>query len=131
MSTVVRSCTMPRRRGGVDIVRELLDSGLNPNAQDDNGWTPLHFASQSCQAKVATVLVSAGANPNLVDSHGNGPLWVATMNARGNDNVVVLLLENGAVADHRNKHGRSPLDMATTIGHGLDLVFQQAGSRDA
>ena len=110
-----------------EIIQNLIDSGLDVNLQDDNGWCPMHFFAQDGNVEAMEVALSNNANPNLTDSHGNGPLWTATMNAKGNFSCVIALLKAGAVANHRNAHGRSPSDMAATIKGGLESVFETHG----
>ncbi len=109
--------------GNLERVRELIAHGSSPTAQDDDGWSPLHFAIQGGHAAIIDYLLESGADPNATDSQGNGPLWVATLNARGDYRFVTRLLKAGADARRKNKHGRSPYDMAMTIRHGLDEVF--------
>ena len=36
----------------------LLNDGADPNAKDDNGFTPLHFATQSGALEIANLLLS-------------------------------------------------------------------------
>lgn len=112
----------------ISAIKSLLAEGLDINLQDDNGWSPLHFYAQESNDYAIRLALENGANPNLTDSYGNGPLWTATMNARGNNACVEQLLEAGAVADEKNKHGRSPLDMAKTIGGSLEESFKRHGN---
>ena len=107
-----------------EVIQKLIDSGVDVNLQDDNGWCPLHFFAQDGNVEAIEVALSNGADPNLADSHGNGPLWTATMNARGNFACVIALLKAGALANNQNVHGRSPMDMANTIKGGLESVFR-------
>ena len=107
----------------IQSIINLLEAGLDINLQDDNGWCPMHFYAQDSNAAAIELALQKGANPNLIDQHGNSPLWTATMNARGNFSCVIALLKSGAIKDHKNIHGRSPLDMANTIKGGLDEVF--------
>ena len=102
--------------GDIEALVALLDSGSSINAQDDNGWTALHFATQGCHSKIVEELLSRGAASDLVNSHGNSPLWVGIMNARGNFSIVKSLLAAGADPDRKNAHGRSPRDMAVVMG---------------
>jgi uncharacterized protein len=56
----------------------------------------------------------------LVDSediHGNTPLWRAVFNSRGRGDLIELLLSSGADRGHRNKRGKTPLDLANTIAN--------------
>jgi ankyrin repeat protein len=101
----------------------LLDAGASADAQDDNGWTALHFAAQDHRPAVVEILLQRGANPNLVNSHGNGPLWVALMRSKDDLRIVKLLLAAGANPDQKNASGRSPRDMAFTIKGGLEELF--------
>ena len=36
---------IPALRGQVDVARMLIELGADATAQDNYGWTPLHFAS--------------------------------------------------------------------------------------
>ncbi len=109
----------------IDKLSELISAGMDINIQDDNGWTGLHFAAQDSNIDIMNLLLKYDANPNLIDIHGNGPLWTATMNAKGNFECVKVLLEHKALPDKKNNAGRSPRDMAHTIKHGLDEIFQK------
>jgi ankyrin repeat protein len=110
--------------GDLVLVTSLLDEGADPNRADDNGYTPLHFAAQESRRDLISLLLSRGASPNSTDIHGNSPLWTAVMNAQGRFEAMILLLHGGADRHHKNKHGRSPFDMAMTIGHGLEEVIK-------
>jgi uncharacterized protein len=98
-------------------VRELLDSGMDAGAADDDGWTPLHFAAQSNATDVAAILLQAGAPVDPRDSHGNTPLWKAVFNSRGVGDVIKLLRAHGADPYVPNAHGNSPLKLARTIAN--------------
>jgi ankyrin repeat protein len=51
--------------GNVMRCHQLLTSGSDPNAQDDDSWTPLHFAAQAVSPVVTEILLSAGASVAL------------------------------------------------------------------
>lgn len=103
----------------------LLAAGVSVDAQDDNGWTSLHFAAQEGRASVVRVLLRSSANPHLVDRHGNGPLWTAVMNAGGDTRIVELLLTHGAHSERKNLHGLSLLNIPSAIGGELERLFNQ------
>jgi ankyrin repeat protein len=48
--------------GNLPRVKEIVEGGANPNAPDDDGWTPLHFAAQNWHEDVAEWLLSHGAD---------------------------------------------------------------------
>src|SRR5687767_3775000 len=103
-------------RGELNSIIEELSKGGSINAQDDNGWTALHFAAQENHPAIVNELLRKGADANIVNAHGNGPLWVALMNARGDLTNVKALLVAGADPDRKNAHGRSPRDVASAMG---------------
>lgn len=107
--------------GDLDAVIRLLELGSLVDAQDDNGWTALHFAAQDGHSKIVEKLLRRGANLKLVNSHGNGALWVGLMSARGDFTIVKMLLAAGADPDCKNAHGRSPRDIATSMGVSKEI----------
>ena len=52
--------------GDVDRVKELIEiEGVNPNAQDENGYSPLHAASSYGEIETLEYLLSIGADVNI------------------------------------------------------------------
>ena len=98
-------------------VGQLLASGIDAGAPDDDGWTPLHFAASSNAADVITILLDAGAPVDPRDANGNTPLLKAVFNSRGNGDVIRLLRVRGADPYAQNSHGVSPLKLARTIAN--------------
>jgi ankyrin repeat protein len=109
--------------GDYEALVRLLDSGNPVDAQDDNGWTAMHFAAQGRHTKMVEELLRRGANLSLVNSHGNGPLWVALMNSRGDFTIVKMLLAANADPDCKNAHGKSPRDMAAIMGVSDEIAL--------
>lgn len=50
----------------------LLEEGANPNSKDDDGKTPLLWATQNRHAKVVMLLLEDGADPSLKDNQHIG-----------------------------------------------------------
>lgn len=57
-----------------------------------------------------------------MDKEGLTPLSWACL--KGHKNVVQFLVEKGAVIDHTDKNGRTPLDLAAFYGDA-EIVSQQ------
>ena len=57
-----------------DVINYLINKGIDINAQDIYGMTPLHYALRSKNAEAAIALLKAGANPNLPNQDGLIPL---------------------------------------------------------
>ena len=103
--------------GQVEEVIRLLAAGTNPNAQDDNGWSALHFAAQAVSPGVTEALLAGGAQTELKDSFGNTSLSTAVFESRGNGSVIQLLRRAGADPHAANSSGVTPISLARTIAN--------------
>jgi ankyrin repeat protein len=75
----------------VMLVKELLDSGIDPNGYVDHARVrPLHFAAQYNAMKSARVLLRAGADSELETDDGITPIQIAS--ARFDQEMVSLFL---------------------------------------
>jgi ankyrin repeat protein len=61
----------------VETTRILLEAGADPNARQQNGYTPLHEAVLTGNTELARLLLAHGANPHLSDDDGDSPLQLA------------------------------------------------------
>lgn len=57
--------------GSFTMVQKLLQMGIDPNASDEMGRTPLHVAACKGYSDIVSLLLSSGANPNSRDCVGN------------------------------------------------------------
>ena len=99
------------------MIASLFESGVDPNAADNLGFTPLHFAAQSQCAEVVLMLVEKGAEIDKKNSVGNTPLGLAIFNYRGDGEVIKILLKAGANPNLQNNAGVSPKTLAQRIGN--------------
>lgn len=72
---------MAASMGRADIVRKLLDKGLDPDARDQYGRTPLHALYRSGCADTALALVKGGADVDAADQRECRALHVSVARA--------------------------------------------------
>jgi ankyrin repeat protein len=99
------------RQHHTEIALLLLESGVDVNARDEAGFTPLHDAALAGNTAAVRTLLDHGANVNIrdKDSGATALYMAATM---GREDVVNLLLERGADP----KIGPSPIKAAKDGG---------------
>jgi len=114
-----------RENGDIRRVRELLDSGVDPNFKNRLGTTALMMASAWGYTEIVRLLLEKGADPNIQTRNrvlydfGDTALMFATL--EGETETVRLLLENGANPNIKNYDGDTALDLALRHGH-TDIV---------
>jgi ankyrin repeat protein len=91
-------------------IQHLLDAGIDINAQDNKGNTPLHFAVENENPAYIQKLLDSGADVNVKDNNGNTPLHFAV--EKGNLPYVDMLVEHHADIDITNNAGHAPIHYA-------------------
>ncbi|CAC5368966.1 KIDINS220 [Mytilus coruscus] len=101
--------------GEINIVRELLDADVDPNAVDSEKWCALLCAAKEGHLEVVIELLERGADIE----HRDMEKWCALLCAakEGHLEVVIELLERGADIEHRDMFGMSCLAWAAGRGH--------------
>lgn len=89
-------------------IRFYLDKGVEVNAQDFWGRTPLHYAMEAKNGDAAMVLLEAGADPNIPDIDNIIPLAMIGAIPERLD-VFKTMLERGG--DVHFKNGNSGLEL--------------------
>ncbi|KAL1924562.1 uncharacterized protein VTP21DRAFT_4216 [Calcarisporiella thermophila] len=97
--------------GKLDRVKELLDSGIDVNAEDDFGYTPLQAAVSYNHYELVKFLIERGADVNQRDHCGDTPLYVAE-----EKEMAEMLLEFGADPTVKNSEGKTAAVVAFEEG---------------
>jgi ankyrin repeat protein len=114
-------------RGDKKSVIDLINSGRNPDSQNQFGETALMGAIYSGNNEIVEVLLAEGADVNLPDSKGNTPLIVAS--ARNNVQAVQQLVKAGADIDIANNASDTPILVAALKNNNqvLDNLVREGG----
>lgn len=103
---------------GREMLSLFLNRGVDINAGDNTGATPLHYASLDegypCRYKIEDLL-NFGADLEARDKMGQTALHHASRRGKKTDAVKVLL-ESGADINARDEAGATPLHMAAARG---------------
>jgi ankyrin repeat protein len=114
--------------GDLDEARKLLDDGVDVNAGDKDGMTPLHSAVWEGNSEMAALLLARGAKVNARAEGGYTPLHTAAL--RGNSEMAAFLLDNGADVNARSDKGGTPLLQASlqiSNAETAELLRQRGG----
>jgi ankyrin repeat protein len=87
-----------------EVVRHLIELGVDVNARDRRRWTPLHFAARTKNPAVVKLLIEAGADVNAKDDEGITPLHQSLLKYPVNLEMTEMLLAAGAKTDMLRKY---------------------------
>ncbi|GLH08976.1 Poly [ADP-ribose] polymerase tankyrase [Gryllus bimaculatus] len=93
--------------GRHNIVKLLLDHGLECNKRKHDGQTPLHVASKQLNLNTVQVLLKAGADVNARDKFWMTPAMLAA--ASGMSEVLKALIKHGIHLESADQRGRTAL----------------------
>lgn len=105
--------------GNLDVVRFLVENGIDLNAENPFHTTPLHEAVTYDNFSVVQYLVENGAYVNARKGVYDNTTSLHIASARGKDVTVEYLLEHGADAliEDSNSTRSTPLCEAVSNGH--------------
>ena len=101
------------------VAEYLINNGANINVTNEDGETPLMYASKVHNIKVIELLIQKGADINVFDNYGNTALIYGVNNLE----TVKLLVENGADVNFY-KGGSTALISACEYSHerNIDVI---------
>ncbi|TMW67339.1 hypothetical protein Poli38472_012455 [Pythium oligandrum] len=88
--------------GASEVVELLLDRGADPDQEDRDGNTPLHFSCSEGQYRATYLLLTAGADPDMPNGREETPFDVAEH--QGFSHITYLLETNGMGAPDQNMY---------------------------
>ncbi|HDR3887094.1 TPA: ankyrin repeat domain-containing protein [Bacillus cereus] len=103
--------------GQKKIASFLLEQGaeIHIRAKNENENTPLQAAIANKQSELVAFLIEKGSDVNAVQSGGWTGLHEAAL--LGNEEIIILLLENGANKMIKKNDGKTAYDIALAKGH--------------
>ena len=119
--------------GLINYLVRLLPTGLEPKPKERSpeGVRALFYAIEKNNLVYAQKVLAMNFDPNL--HHENGYTALAYAAAKGNPQMVEVLLRNGAGASVVTKEGDTPVELALRFGHAevADLLKRARQAQDA
>ncbi len=116
------------KNNNYDSVKILISQGVDVNAKNDDGLTPLMLACYTdTKGNIVKLLIDKGADVNTKDNDGETPLLYACANDT-TGNIVKLLIDNGADVNAKDNDGDTPLMFACykdTKGNIVKLLLDK------
>ncbi|KAF7138379.1 hypothetical protein RHSIM_Rhsim07G0074300 [Rhododendron simsii] len=105
-----------------DAVKVLLEHHADPNAETEDGITPLLSSVAAGSLACLELLIQAGAKVNIT-AGGATPLHIAADN--GSPEVINSLLKAGADANATDEDGLKPVQVAAARGNrkAVEILF--------
>ena len=118
------------RKGDLEAVRNLLETGADVNATGNELFYPLHIAVSQGYMDIVKLLLEHQAQVNVKDSYDSTPLHIAVL--KGHTDIIKLLIVYGADVNAKTKNNKiTPLHIAVATGqeettnylidHGADV----------
>jgi uncharacterized protein len=130
---------LPTQEGYIDIVKLLIEKGVDVNTNEFHNVTPLRIAAQNGHLEIVKYLIAKGA---IIDTKADDkatPLEVAA--SKGHIEIAKVLIENGADVNSTDKDGDFPIGEAAKRGYidmiqllidnGADLSLKNNDGKDA
>ena len=114
----------------LEEVKKLIETGTDVNESQENGITPLIYASSKGYLEIVQELIKNGAKINARDSEYNTALMMACQN--NHSDIVMELLKNGADKNLKNRGWYGPataLEIACDNG-SIEIVKELLDSNE-
>ena len=122
ISTKVNDFSIINTKAIQDSIELILQDGLDVDARDNFGNSPLHYAVRSSNHPAISSLLMNGADPNIKNIvNDSTPLHNAA--AKGDKKILDILLMNQADPNLINKFGKKPIDYYKKFNDTLDNLI--------
>jgi ankyrin repeat protein len=113
--------------GNIDIVRSLLEQGMDINGRNAKHQTPLDRAAHKGNVDVVRLLIERGAEVDSRDDLGWTPLHKASYS--GQLEVSRVLVDHGANVNARERDHYTPIHLSAEQGHlGIVKLLLERGA---
>lgn len=93
-----------------EVIDLLLKAGADPDIQDTEGKTPMHYAAEyGCSESIDILILDNRANPNIADEQGNIPLHYAIANGDTHSAESLVKASTTNVNVIHQETGESPI----------------------
>ncbi len=107
------------KQGKADLAKDVIGQGIDVDAVDKAGWTPLMHAAFAGDLTMVDLLLEAGADPSATAGDGATPILAAVNgNKADSSRILESLVHAGADPDAKDRKGYSPLMIAVSRGNG-------------
>ncbi|XP_063906156.1 ankyrin-3-like [Zophobas morio] len=105
------------RKRNPDILKLFVQIGIEVNAQDKNGVTPLQLACGHGIYENAKMLLECSASINIVDKDNNNSLHYASQSRQDNPDITKLLIVKSIDVNLQNNNGMTALQVSCQSGN--------------
>lgn len=100
-------------RGHLDVVRTLLERGINLEAQTETGKTALYIAIEDHNEAIVEALIEGGAHIESTASDGYTALQLAAV--EGDPGLVQILVDAGANVNAKGANHMTAIQLACSV----------------
>jgi ankyrin repeat protein len=113
----------PKDRTPIAVIEYLLRQGVEVNAKDCYGNTPLIYAARAKYIEAMRLLLDHGASIDLANNDGVTPLRQTLLSKPFSLDATELLLARGANPEAKMKNGKTVREFAHLVSYGADKAI--------